>query len=238
MTSFLSEFGDGLLSLLFPPRCESCGTLQEPLICPACAEGISRITAPCCAQCGLPFDPLAHATTHCEECREEPPFFDVARAGARYGGPLRLVIHAFKYAGARALAAPLAALIAEGVTLPLPIDCLTPVPLHPARQAMRGYNQSRLLAEELGALWNLPVEELLQRTRNIPPQMQLPRDERRRNVRNAFAALDGIAGRCIGLVDDVYTTGSTLRECSRLLKGAGAAHVVVITVARAVGDAQ
>ena len=70
--SFLHELRDGLLSLLFPPRCAVCGTLQEAVYCDACREGMVRIGEPWCAQCGLPFDPLAHAPEHCEECRSDP----------------------------------------------------------------------------------------------------------------------------------------------------------------------
>jgi ComF family protein len=231
----LTDLLDGALSLLFPPRCETCGTLQEPVVCARCREEFVRIRAPFCLQCGLPFDPRAHALDHCADCRDDPPPFDAARAAGLFQGRLRTAIHGFKYDGARALAAPLAELMAETITLPFPVDALAPVPLHPDRERMRGYNQSRLLADELGARWNLPVTDVMTRVRNIPPQMTLPADERRRNVRGAFAA-DAVAGRVLGLVDDVYTTGATLRECSRVLKRAGAARVCVLTVARATGE--
>lgn len=227
---------DGVLSLLFPPRCEICRTLQEPVICARCRGEFDAIAAPHCQQCGLPFDPLAKTASHCPECREEPPPFDAARAAGIYGGALRHAIHAFKYAGGRALAVPLAAFIAEQVTPPFEIDCLCPVPLHPARERMRGFNQSRFLADELGGHWTLPVEGLLARIQNTPPQMQLPAEKRRGNVRGAFAVTGPVAGRAIGLVDDVFTTGSTLRECSRELKRGGAGRVLVLTVARTVSD--
>jgi len=235
MSGFLRELLDGMLSLLFPPRCEVCGLLQEPVVCARCLAQFQRIGAPYCRQCGLPFDPLAKTATHCPDCREDPPAFDAARAAGLYGGTLRRAVHLFKYDGVRAMAGVLGQFTLETVELPFPLDCLCPVPLHPKREAMRGFNQSRLLAEELGAGWGVPVETaLLSRTRNTPPQMSLPADERRRNIRGAFTAAEGAAGRAVGLVDDVYTTGSTLRECSRELKRAGAARVLVITVARAV----
>lgn len=235
MTNPLAMLLDGVLSLLFPPRCEVCGTLQEPVVCGSCLEAFTRITPPHCLQCGLPFDPLAQSATHCAECREDPPPFDAARAAGLYGEGLRLAIHQLKYGGVRALAAPLSALIAQVVTLPFGIDCLCPVPLHPKREAMRGYNQSLLLAEEVGVHWQLPVAaDILTRIHNTPPQMQLPAAERRRNVKGAFAVAGTVRDRAIGLVDDVFTTGSTLRECSLALKRAGAARVLVITVARTV----
>lgn len=228
---------EGLLSLLFPPRCEVCDTLQEPVLCARCREQFSAIAAPFCCRCGLPFDPLAQMREHCAECHQESPPFAAARAAGLFRGSLRLAIHHFKYAGARALAAPLAQFTTEMIALPFPVDCLCPVPLHPRREAMRGYNQSLLLANELGARWQLPVEaNLLTRVINTPPQMSLPAEERRKNLRGAFTATPDIRDRHIALVDDVYTTGATLRECSQVLKRAGAAQVLVITVARTVGE--
>ncbi len=230
---FFTAVLDGVLSLLFPPRCEVCGLLQEPIICDGCRGKFHAIGAPFCACCGIPFDPLAQSMATCAACREHPPTFDAARSAGKYADELRRAIHLFKYDGVRALATPLAAFIADTITLPLAIDCLCPVPLHPARERMRGYNQSGLLAEELGQQWNLPVEPaLLSRILNTTPQMQLPADERKRNMRGAFTAAPATQGRSIGLVDDVYTTGSTLLECSRVLKHAGARCVLVITIAR------
>jgi len=230
---FLTAVLDGVLSLLIPPRCEVCGLLQEPMICDVCRGKFHAISAPFCARCGIPFDPLAQTMTECADCRKSPPAFDAARSAGMYADELRRAIHLFKYDGVCALAIPLAAFISDTITLPLDIDCLCPVPLHPARERMRGYNQSVLLAEELGQTWRLPVERaLLTRILNTTPQMQLPAEERLRNVRGAFTAAPAAQGRDIGLVDDVYTTGSTLLECSRVLKRAGARHVLVITIAR------
>lgn len=233
----LSLLLDGVLSLLYPLRCEICGELQEPVVCGRCAAGFKRIVEPYCRQCGLPFDPLAHSDVHCADCREEPPPFDAARAAGIYGEGLRRAIHQYKYDGVRALAIPLADFITQTVSLPFPPDCLCPVPLHPARERMRGYNQSLLLAEELGRRWEIPViPEMLARTVNTTPQMQLPADERRRNVRGAFTVTGDAQGRSVALVDDVFTTGSTIRECSHVLKRTGAARVLVITIARAVAE--
>lgn len=186
---FITDVLDGMLSLLFPPRCEVCGLLQEPLICARCREKFQAISAPFCEICGVPFDPLALTMGECADCRKRSPAFDAARSAGKYADELRRAIHLFKYDGVRALAVPLAAFIGETVTLPFEIDCLCPVPLHPARERMRGYNQSGLLAEELGRQWLLPVEPaLLTRIINTTPQMQLPADERGRNVHGAFVA--------------------------------------------------
>ncbi|MHB9024786.1 MAG: double zinc ribbon domain-containing protein [Armatimonadota bacterium] len=229
---------EGVLSLLFPPRCEICGMLQEPLICASCLAQFQRIEAPYCRLCGIPFDPLAQSPDICADCRESPPPFDAARSAGSYAGALRQAIHQFKYDGVRALAGVLGDYLAD-VERPFPVDCLCPVPLHPARERMRGYNQSLLLAEELSQHWEAPVQaDLLARTRNTPPQMQLADDERKGNVRGAFHAGEGAAGQAVALVDDVFTTGSTLRECSQALKRAGARQVLVVTVGRTLkGDA-
>lgn len=233
MTAFFQHLLDGMLTLLFPPRCAVCGLLQEPLICPQCTEGITCIAAPCCAQCGVPFPPQAQALSHCAACRDDPPPFDAARAAGIYGGALRQAIHAFKYDGMQALASPLGVFMRDHITLPFPVACLSPVPLHPERLAMRGYNQSQLLAEELGTHWNVPVHsELLRRILNTTPQMQLPPDARRKNIKGAFATRAVPLPPTVGLVDDVFTTGSTLRECSRILKRAGVERVLVLTLAR------
>ena len=230
VVEFLSDVFDGMLTLLFPPRCEICGLLQEPVICARCRGTFHAFTAPLCTICGLPLDPLAQARGTCAECSTAPPEYDAARAAGKYADELRRAVHLFKYDGVRALAAPLAAFICETVSLPFAVDSLCPVPLHPARERMRGYNQSGLLADELGKGWQLPVDStLLARVINTTPQMQLPAEERKRNVRGAFTAAPAVQGRAIGLVDDVYTTGSTIRECSRVLKHAGARQVLVIT---------
>ncbi|HEY3378009.1 MAG TPA: ComF family protein [Armatimonadota bacterium] len=223
-----------LLDLLIPPRCEVCNTLQEPVICAGCLQGFTALPTPRCRQCDLPLDPLAHTDEHCAACRDDPPPFDAARAAGLYGSTLRQAIHVFKYEMVRALARPLADYALTQLTLPFPVDCLCPVPLHHAREAMRGFNQSLLLAEHFGQCWQLPVAaELLIRTQNTTPQMLLPLAQRRENVKGVFRARETLAACTVGLVDDVFTTGATLRECSSVLKRAGAQRVLVITLARA-----
>jgi ComF family protein len=228
---------DGLLSLLYPPRCAVCETLQEPVLCPACRGEFRHFSPPWCARCGLPFDPRARAMPECAACREHPPPFATARAAGRYAGTLRQAIHCLKYDGVRALAGPLVDFVCQSVPRPDGLSLLTPVPLHRSRERMRGFNQSRLLADALAEQWEIPVSAgLLQRVRATPPQMQLAAEERRKNLRGAFAVAGNAAGLTVGLIDDVYTTGSTLRECAQTLRRAGARTVHVITVARVVEE--
>ncbi len=236
----LSDIMDGVLSLLFPPRCAVCNTLQEQVLCDACRTAFVPIGEPLCRQCGLPLDPKATGDEHCAECRTTPPDFDAARAAGLYRGALRTAIHHFKYAGAQALAAPLAAWARTHLVLPFTPELLCPVPLHKQREALRGYNQSGLLAEALGQEWGIPCASgILTRTANTPPQMQLPAAQRKHNVHGVFVANLDVTGRVVGVVDDVYTTGATLNECARALKRSGAARVLAITIARVTlgGDA-
>lgn len=182
----------------------------------------------------MPLDPLAKTDGQCVDCRGESPPYDAARSAGIYEGALRHAIHLLKYSLIRALADPLGDFIAETVAPPFPVDMLIPVPLYPARQRMRGFNQAELLAERVAARWGVSVEtSLLFRTQQTTPQMLLPREERLDKVKGVFAASRVPAGRMVGLIDDVYTTGATLRECSRVLRAAGAERILVISLARA-----
>ena len=174
----------------------------------------------------------------CGGCRKRRPGFDYARAAARYEGTAREALHAFKFGGRRALAAPLAELmagVARGGLPAGPPDLLVPVPLHPRRERERGFNQAALLARQIGRAWARPVrEDVLVRAVATPSQTTLPAGARRANVRGAFRARrhEAIAGLHVVVVDDILTTGATASECARVLRRAGAATVGVLTVAR------
>ncbi len=149
---------------------------------------------------------------------------------------MRQAIYQLKYRNLRALAVPLAKLLQEYLaTNPIPGEVLVPVPLHPKRLRERGYNQSRLLAQELGKLINLPVvDDCLVRLRYAPPQARtLTVDERRRNVAGAFICRDHrLQDKPILLIDDVSTSGATLDACASALKAAGATSVWGLALAR------
>ncbi|HSE04620.1 MAG TPA: ComF family protein [Methylomirabilota bacterium] len=176
----------------------------------------------------------------CRSCRRRAPAFDYGRAAAPYDGVMREAVHAFKFVGRRALAAPLGDLLAELGAAALPAgmpDLLVPVPLHPRRERERGFNQATLLARRLGRAWGCPVRgDVLIRAVATPSQTELDAAARRANVRRAFRLRRPacVAGRHVVLVDDVLTTGATLSECARCLREAGAALVGVLTVARVV----
>ena len=163
-------------------------------------------------------------------------------SAGRYEGPLREIIHAFKYEGRRSLADPLGSMLRDvGSVILQGCDCVVPVPLHPWRRMRRGFNQARDLAKRL----ERPVVNALWRVRATPPQMALNANARHSNVRGAFvvspftcgARLHGVRSpvddRAILLVDDVRTTGATLDECAKVLILAGAREVKALTVALA-----
>jgi ComF family protein len=151
---------------------------------------------------------------------------------------VREALHALKFRGKHALARPLGDLLAEEGARMVPteaVDCLLPVPLHPRREAERGFNQSGLLARRLGWRWGIPViEGALRRRVPTRSQTELSGDERRRNVSGAFILRHpgAVAGRHVLLIDDILTTGATVSECARILLAGGAAIVGVLTVAR------
>ncbi len=241
-----------LLDLVFPPFCPVCqrrlGEGRRDPLCGVCWESLDRIAPPYCRVCGLPFvrlpalevAPTLGAGHLCGLCRRRPPPFAYARAAVRYGEVAREAVHALKFGGRRALAAPLGDLVAEIAADALPAgapDLLAPVPLHPRRERERGFNQAFLLARRVGDAWRVPVcADVLTRTLATRPQTELTAKARRGNVRGAFALRrpELVAGRHVVLVDDIFTTGSTVTACARCLREGGASAVGVLTVARAI----
>lgn len=176
----------------------------------------------------------------CGACREHRPAFDAARSAAHFRGPIRDLLHAFKYNGATWLCSDLADLLEASVRHHYArerIDCVCPVPLHARRLRERGYNQATLLGRELARRLDVPCfADLLRRTRYTETQTHLDAGERRRNAAGIFASKPILApwlhDRAVLVVDDVMTTGATVGDAARALRAAGAARVLVATVAR------
>jgi len=240
------EWALAFVDLLFPPFCPLCRARldegrRDPL-CGPCWDGLERLPPPYCRTCGRPFPAFEGGRpvegSPCEPCRRRRPPFGYARAAAVYGERVREAVHALKFEGKTALARPLGDLLAEAGSAMLAVgavDCLVPVPLHPSREAERGFNQSVLLANRVGRRWGVPVEpRALRRRRPTLSQTDLDAERRRANVRGAFTLSRSAAveGRHVLLIDDVFTTGATVAECARVLLEAGASAVGVLTLAR------
>ncbi len=222
-----------LLDVLFPPRCVSCGRLGT-WFCSTCRQQARALDERICVRCGQPMTERCI----CHHCRHSPPDpLQGIRGALFYGDPVSFAIHALKYRGMPQLARPLAGyLIAYMQAHPLAFDLLVPVPLHAQRLAARGYNQSTLLAQGVGRRLRLPVaDDVIMRSRHTPPQVHLNRRQRLQNMQGAFAPRQSglLQGQRVLLIDDVCTTGATLRHAAVALRAAGAGEIWALTVARA-----
>lgn len=231
-----------LLDIIFPPRCHSCKAFIPDAgdlhLCAACREATTMIVSPLCRVCGVPFETAGGSDHLCGGCTVAAPPFAAARAAALFDGPVREMVHRFKYDHRVQLGHPLGLLAARHLgefAAATAADLVVPVPLHVKRLRQRGFNQAVLLGEILAREWRVPLSRgNLRRIRWTEPQINLTAGERVANVRGAFAVAEPAALRekRIILVDDVYTTGSTVAECAEVLRRAGAV-VFVVTVARA-----
>nr|WP_287410866.1 ComF family protein [Pseudodesulfovibrio sp.] len=206
------------------------------LMCTSCKEAIPIRVGGYCPTCGAMSGRPDAPPSQCPECRRNPPPWDTLYFHGRYADSLRELIISYKFSNNFGRSHVLSALActtfrARKIRMP---DIIIPVPLHSRRLLWRGFNQSLELAKALGKTFERPIlKEGLVRTRNTPPQTQFGHKERQKNIKNAFAAdKKGIAGQTVLLVDDVYTTGATLRECAQTVKRAGALGVDILVLAR------
>jgi ComF family protein len=239
--------GRAIEALLLPRVCVGCERVlasgRESMACDTCWHRVAELPRPCCERCGHP-----RPGGECRWCPLLPPYVRCVRSYCWMpGGVAEQLVHAFKYAGWRALAPELAQRMAR-VGWPHDVReelvALVPVPLAPARQRERGFNQSELLARALApalgcAMWG----DVVERPRATSSQTRLTPDQRLRNVAGAFKVVAGapskLRGAHVMLVDDVVTTAATLNECAATLWNAGARIVSYVTFgrARAAGDA-
>jgi ComF family protein len=218
------------LDLLFPRWCIGCGR-EGDYICRACRELLPAISPPICPRCGRPqFQGIL-----CDDCRDKTAPIDGIRAPFVFEGIVRQAVHELKYRNLRALAPTMAnCLYGYLVENPIPADVLVPVPLHRRRLRDRGYNQSALLAVELGKLSSLPVAAngLIRRHYAAPQARSAGINERQKNVADAFVCPDRrFQGKRVLLIDDVSTSGATLNACAAALKVGGAAQVWGLVIA-------
>jgi ComF family protein len=236
-----------LKQLLLPAHCLECGRPYPPAarhpLCDACSRALARlIEAPYCPRCGRHAGPYSADSGGCLFCRHYPIKHDATVRVGDYKEPLRGLLLRCKYQRRPDLAPTLGRLLAERLAATDwgdLVDLVVPVPLHWMRRCRRGFNQAELLARVLaaGAGGRRVARRKLLRVRATPHQRLLPAEDRKKNVRGAFIlrprAAKEIAGRRILLVDDIMTSGSTVAECTRVLREAGAAAVYVAVVATA-----
>lgn len=242
----MAELGRRALDLVLPPRCLACGgpVGRQGELCAACWAPLRFLHEPWCARCGWPLPHDGFGPQSCGSCMERPPPWDRGRAALVYDEASRGMILRFKHAERIEAAATFAGWMARaGRELLLDAELIVPVPLHRWRLLRRGYNQAGLLARALARRTAVPwAPNALRRTRATASQQGLGAAARRANVTSAAflvppRARPRIEGRRVVLVDDVLTTGATLGACARVLRGAGAARVDVLVLARVVKPA-
>lgn len=236
----LARLGTGVLDQLYPPACLHC---DEPVahsdaLCAACFAQLRPITAPLCPRLGIPFEVSLGPDAVSAEAIADPPPFDRARAAVLYNAVARKLVSRLKYGDRPELAGFCARLMASaGHEFWAAGPVLLPVPLYRWRQFFRRYNQSAELARALAGITGLTLDPLLVRRRkNTRQQVGLTADARAKNVAGAFEArpdiLSRLKGRGVVIIDDVVTTGSTVKAVTRALRKAGVEHIDVLSFAR------
>lgn len=205
------------------------------LICDKCKEKLLPINfAHTCQICGAP---VLEGNTRCDDCRSQDIHFDKAVAAYIFDDTSANLVYGIKYSNAQFAARHLATLLVEPISTLEPFDIIIPVPLHENRKKWRGYNQSELVASALSELTSIPLEtQALVRHIETETQQGKGRIERQANMVGAFKVVDKekIKGKSILLIDDVFTTGTTVNECARILKKNGAYKVFVATLLKAI----
>lgn len=237
----VGKFSGKIFNLVFPDECRLC---EQPLKnvsrVPVCAECLS-LPEPLqadffCRACRTPFVdsyPLDEYDL-CTVCRKSQVNFDAAYSFGSYEGPLRKLIHLFKYGKVESLAQPLSRFLMRAMPHGERFDAVIAMPMHWRKQWERGFNQADLLARPLAKRCGLELATNLRRQRYTKSQAGLTETERQQNLKDSFRVkkAEQLAGKRVLLIDDVFTTGATLRAAARVLKAAGAAHISALTLAR------
>ncbi len=232
------------LSFVYPEVCQLCGeeraTPEESYVCDRCQAKVRFIRPPFCRRCGLPFEGQITNDFECSHCRESALEFESARSAVAARDAVLELIHRYKYRRAYWFEPLLARWLIEAAAPELAQggwDCIVPVPLHPVRQREREFNQAERLARRLSQATGIALRtDVLRRVRPTRTQTLLSREERRENMRRAFALTRRatLDGERIVLVDDVLTTGATTSACAGVLRRGGATAVCVWTAARGI----
>ncbi len=236
----IASISRAVLDLFYPPTCPGCGRdigEEQSLICQDCWHRITYLSAPFCRSCGAPCDGLVEQAT-CDQCPYPSPAFDRCRSVVAYCETMQRILHAYKFDGRRRLSRPLSRLLYWGYRRYYGderFDMVIPVPLHSSRLREREFNQATEMLKHLEKGAGFPVRyNILRRVRATVPQSTLYGPDRYANVSDAFELNPGapVKAKRILIVDDMLTTGNTVSEISRVLKGNGAQFVAVLTVCR------
>ena len=225
-----------LIDSVFPRRCPVCEEIAERghTICKSCIKKLSFVSEPVCMKCGREI--ASESDEFCFDCSQREKSFEYGRALLNYDELSRRIAVQIKYKNKREYIKPFAKMIAARYKKRIALmkaDCLVPVPVHPARFKNRGYNQAELLADSISKIIDVPVRnDILIRRKNTLAQKELSPDERLKNLESAFAISDKYEKdvRTAIIIDDIYTTGSTIEACTRVLKMAGVRKVYYISM--------
>ena len=232
-----------ILDFIFPPKCILCSQVDHsssyPFLCSKCKSEFKPIREPFCTICGMPFLSV-HTENHiCSACLKEKPRFKILRSAGIYGGTLESAIKAFKYGKRRFLHKPLADFILEICSASLhdlEFDLIVPVPISKRKLRERGFNQAYLLASRIAFTLGKTVDwQNLVKAKETHPQVEMELRKRKLNVEDSFIIKEPqlYKGKKVLLIDDVCTSGSTLNECSRILKRQGGVKkIYCLTLAR------
>ncbi len=236
----LSQIAKNCMDIVFPPVCAVCGT-KLPIeksghFCVNCHSGIRFVEPPFCRICGFEVFGVKENNPLCGECLGDLPPYAIARSVVRYEPQVQKLIHKLKYGSDLSVLPGIMELIGCYDMAEFDdIDCIVMVPLHLQRLRGRGLNQAAVLARLFFAdRLSFIQSDWMVRTRNTAPQTELGRKERRKNLRGSFQIRTPkkIQGASVCLVDDVFTTGTTVKECSKVIMESGADKVKVLTFAR------
>lgn len=228
--------------ILYPGRCVICDEVQpqrllsdSPGICPECEKKLHRVKQPLCMRCGKPLEENAYRREYCSDCSRKQHYFEQGRAVFIYQGAIVNSMYRLKYSNRRDYAAVFAreAYAVWGAWIRrIAPDAMIPIPLHKNRRRIRGYNQAELIGRELSRLTGIPLyHNLLFRIVDTNPQKQLNDKERKNNLKKAFQTSKNIVQlEKVLLVDDIYTTGSTVDSAAEALMSAGIKKVYVLCI--------
>lgn len=236
LKGFAKRIADSFRLTLYPEdiTCDICGgelTAQTRYrICASCIEKLPFVKGHKCVACGVP---LADEADYCNRCKEDRGVFVKNRSPLVYDGETKRLIYALKFGKKKYIAKTLGALMAdEFLKCDMRADIIVFVPMTREEEKKRGFNQSELLAREIGERLNLPVLPALVKTKETSSQKQLKGKDRAKNLEGAFSCVfDEVKNRNILLIDDIFTTGATANECSKALLKSKAREVNVLTSA-------